>query len=112
MCTYFVNNDYNQLIDASSNKSMDSNLNNYQLDLESLKKSVLQFSLQYYGKFNLSRKEATELQNNITKTITSSIAKELEKITNHNNLIDNDTKKFLTSIINFCNDPFEGIDTY
>jgi len=86
-------------------------INNYNVDLNSLKKAVLQFSVQYYGKFNLSRKDATELQQNITKMITSSISKEINKMVIHNNTIDRETKNAFNSIIHFCNVPFEGLDT-
>ncbi|KAL5241878.1 hypothetical protein ACI65C_009288 [Semiaphis heraclei] len=56
--------------------------------------------------------DATELQQNITKLITSSISKEINKIVIHNNnTLDRETKNAFNSIIHFCNDPFEGLDT-
>jgi len=84
---------------------------NYDVDLNALMKVVLQFSVQYYGKFNFSRKDATELQQNITKMIKTLISKEINKIVIHNNTLDKDTKNAFKSIINICNDPFEELDT-
>lgn len=40
---------------------------------------MLKFSLHYYGKFNFSRKEALEIQRNITKMIISPIAQVIKK---------------------------------
>lgn len=67
-------------------------INNYNVDLNSLKMSALKFSVRYYNKFNLSRKDASELQNNETKLITSSISKENNNILIHNNTLDKETK--------------------
>jgi len=109
--TYLPNNLKDQITDVPNNiLSTDPAIKNLNVDLNVLKKAVLQFSVQYYGKFNFSRKDATELQQNITKMITSSISKEINKIVIHNNTLDTETKNALKSIIYFCNDPFEGLD--
>jgi len=100
-----------QITDVPNILSTEPAIQNYNVDLNTLKKAALEFSIQYYGKLNLSRKDATELQQNITKIITSSISKEISKIVIHNNTLDEKTKNAFKSIINFCNDPFEGLDT-
>jgi len=105
------NNLNDQITDVPNNiLSTDPAIKNLNVDLNVLKKADLQFYVQYYGKFNFSRKDATELQQNITKMITSSISKEINKIVIHNNTLDKETKNAFKSIIHFCNDPFEGLD--
>lgn len=65
------------------------------INVNVLKKSMLQFSSHYYGKFNFSRKEVIKLQQNITNIITTSIAYELEKII----INDNISNSMIKSII-------------
>jgi len=49
------------------------------IDIDVLKKFAIQFSAHYYWKFNFSRKDAIQLQQNLTNIITTSIAHELKK---------------------------------
>lgn len=81
------------------------------LDLNNLKNSMLTFSLHYYGKLNFSRKDALELQHDITKIIMCPLAKEIEKLVDNNKTIDNQMKNSLNLIIHFCNNPFEELET-
>jgi len=80
----------------------------YIIDIDALKKCAVKFSTHYYGKFNFSRKDAIQLQQNVTNIITNSIAHELKKL-----IVDNNTKQnnALKSIINFCENPFVELDT-
>lgn len=78
------------------------------IDIDGLKKCAIQFSAHYYGKFNFSRKEAIQLQQNVTNIITTSIAHELKKLIADNNTLQNNALK---SIINFCENPFVELDT-
>lgn len=78
------------------------------IDIDALKKCTLKFSAHYYGKYNFSRKEAIQLQQNVTNIITTSIAHELKKLTVDNNTMKNNALK---SIIHFCENPFKELDT-
>lgn len=50
------------------------------IDIDALKKCAIKFSAHYNGKFNFTRKEAIQLQKNVTNIITTSIAHELQKL--------------------------------
>ncbi|KAF0710672.1 C2H2-type domain-containing protein, partial [Aphis craccivora] len=80
----------------------------YIIDIDALKKCAVKLSTHYYGKFNFSRKDAIQFQQNVTNIITNSIAHELKKL-----IVDNNTKQnnALKSIINFCENPLVELDT-
>jgi len=67
---------YNDLsFDNYSNK-----IKNYtpEVNINLLQDSALKLPLKYYGKLNLSRKQAIELQVDITELITKTIAMQIE----------------------------------
>lgn len=67
------------------------NCTNFNLD--TLKCSMMTFLLHYYGKLNFSRKDALQLQQDITKMVMCPIVQQIKNILNINELIDNNTKK-------------------
>jgi len=79
------------------------------VDLQSLVQSSLKFSLFYYAKPNFSRKDAVDLQLNISQIITSCIANQIEKLILNTN--DNKIKESLKVINDFCKDPFKEINS-
>jgi len=90
-------------------EEIEQNCNNFNLD--TLKYSMMTFLLHYYGKLNFSRKDALQLQQDITKMIMCPIAQQIKNILSINETIDNNTKKSLELIINFLNNPFEDFES-
>lgn len=71
----------------------------------------MQFLMRYFGKFNFSRKDALQLQHDITNMIMFPIAQHVDQICKHDKTIDKKTKILLELIINFFNNPFEDFDS-
>ncbi|CAH1730976.1 unnamed protein product [Aphis gossypii] len=87
--------------------------NNIQpINLNYLNDHALQLTLHYYGKINFSRKDATEVQKNIT-ILTNCIAKEIESkiLTVCTDPLQIVIKNLLIKIIDFCKNPFKNINT-
>jgi len=81
-----------------------------EVNINLLQDSALKLSLKYYGKLNLSRKQAIELQVDITDLITNTIAMQIEtKVLV--SCTDSKIIKSLETISEFCKSPFRGIDT-
>jgi len=97
-------------IDESIHYASDNNIQ--PINLNYLNDHALQLSLHYYGKINFSRKDATEVQKNIT-ILTNCIAKEIESkiLTVCTDLLQIVIKNSLIKIIDFCKNPFKNIDT-
>jgi len=99
-------NNVDHLTQASSHTK---NNNSHFVDLQTLVQSSLKFSLLYYAKPNFSRKDAANLQFNVSQIITSCIANEIEKLIL--NTDDNKIKESLKVINGFCKDPFKEINS-
>jgi len=90
-------------------EEIEQNYNNFNLD--TLKCSMIKFLLHYYGKLNFSRKDALQLQRDVTKMIMFPIAQQIKNLLKINETIDNNTKKSLELIINLLNNPFEDFES-
>lgn len=73
-------NSTNNIENITLASSHSENNNLHLVNLQSLVQSSLKFSLFYYAKPNFSRKDAKDLQLNISQIITSCIANEIEKL--------------------------------
>lgn len=97
-------------VNESINNASDSNIQ--PINLNYLNDHALKLSLYYYGKINFSRKDATEVQKNIS-VLTNCIAEEIESkiLTACTDPLQIEIKNSLMKIIDFCKNPFKNIDT-
>ena len=106
------NEDKIKFADANESIHYASDNNIQPINLNYLNDHALQLSLHYYGKINFSRKDATEVQKNIS-VLTNCIAKEIESkiLTACTDPLQIEIKNSLMKIIDFCKNPFKNIDT-
>lgn len=84
-----------------NNQQEDFEQNDNNFSFNTLKCSMMKFSLHYYAKLNFSKKDALQLQRDITKIIMCPIAQQINNILENNKTIDINTKKALELIIFF-----------
>lgn len=78
-------------------------------DRSLMKKSTLEFSFKYFGKKNLCRKDALNIQDDVKIMITNKIGEQIHNVIEH--VKEDKIREVLENIIEFCKNPFEEIDS-